>query len=577
MGALQRAIDTIRTQLKGLGATHWMIVALAVGVAILSLLLTVAYSARASRVEVLESATAAEKERAGGQLSNFGIQATLTGGRLMVPESEAIRARQVLAQAGGLPKDRALYFETLISKQNWMNSRDSNKQNYRIALQNELARMIEGFGAGYAATVVMEIPDAEGFGASMRKPTAAVSVKSSSGQAIPQAVIDGIANVVAGSVAGLSADRINITDAGTGARRTVSSDESQASLLALDNAQRVERQAREKIEDFLRYIPGVQVAVTASVDVTRSVSEVQSYMPEKQGTVQLTKKTTTTTNNSNEASGAAVPGVEANQAADITRAGGSSGSKTENNDEVVENENRFGTRTERIVDPKGQSTSVAVSVSVPKGYVVRLMQEGAASAGGAAPAGGTTAPAEADVLKKFDADVKPSIIALISPHVRTMIAQANAKLPAEELTKLLSDSVSVAMIPGDIPPVVAAQSAGLLSVGGGGGLLSGGLIEKVALGVLSLVAMGMMLSVVKKAGRKADTPTAEEIVGLPPSLEGAADVIGEADEGETAMAGIEVGEGEMQAAKILEQVGEMVEENPESAAKLLSRWIAVDE
>lgn len=581
MGALQRAIETIRRQLSGLKAAHWWLVVCVAVIAAMTLVLVAVFTSGASRVELLQSATLTEKQHAAEQLSQVGISAALDAGRLMVPESKSLAARQYLAQAGGLPKDRALYFETLISKQNWMNSRQQNEQNFRIALQNELGRMIEGFEGVDSASVLMEIPETQGLGAAMHKPTAAVSVKSRDGRPIPQRVVDGIANVVAKSVAGLDESHIAITDATTGAKRTVSSDESQASLLALDNAQRVESQAREKIEQFLSYIPGVQVAVTASVDVSRSVAEVQSYLPEKQGTVQLTKKTTTTTNNTSEASGAAAPGVEANQTADITRAGGSGGAKSENNDETVENENKFGTRTERIVDPKGQSTAVAVSVSVPKGYVVRLMEEAAGGAANAAPGGKPTAPADADVQKKFDGEIKPAIVALVTNHVRTMIAQANAKLKPEELTQLASQSVSVMMIPTDIPPAAPAQSASLLGGlgggGGGGGLLSGGLIEKGVLAVLSLLAMGMMLSVVKKAGRKADTPTAEEIVGLPPALEGVAEVIGEADESETAMAGIEVGDEEMQAQKILEQVGELVEENPESAAKLVARWINVDE
>lgn len=582
MGALQRAIDTIRRQLAGLSLTHWIIVACLATIAVLTLVIVASMSSGVANVELLQSGTLVEKQRAADQLSAVGIGAKFQEGRLMVPNAKSLAARQFLAQAGGLPKDRALYFETLISKQNWMNSRQANEQNYRMALQNELSRMIEGFTGVESATVLMEIPEAQGLGSAMRKPTASVSVKSSSGQSIPQAVIDGIANIVSGSVAGLTIDHINITDAGTGAKRSVSSDESQASLLALDNSQRVERQAREKLAELLSYIPGVQVAVTASVDVTRSVAEVQSYLPEKNGTVQLTRKTTTTNTNSNEASGgAAVPGVEANQAADITRGAGGGGSKTENNDETVENENKFGSRTERTVDPKGQSTSVAVSVLVPKGYVVRLMQDAAAGSASATPGTKPPVPPEADVLKKFEGEIKPGIVEQLSNHVRAMISQANAKLKPEELTRLVSESVAVAMIPADIPPVVAPQSASLLGGlsggGGGGGMLSGGMIEKVALAVLSLIAMGMMLSVVKKAARKAETPTAEEIVGLPPALDGAADVIGEADESETAMAGIEVGEGEMQAAKILEQVGELVEENPEGAAKLVSRWINVEE
>jgi flagellar biosynthesis/type III secretory pathway M-ring protein FliF/YscJ len=64
---------------------------------------------------------------------------------------------------------------------------------------------------------------------------------------------------------------------------------------------------------------------------------------------------------------------------------------------------------------------------------------------------------------------------------------------------------------------------------------------------------------------------------MPPALEAQGDVIGEADEGEMAMPGIEVGEDEMQSQKMLEQVGELVTQSPEAAAKLIGRWINVED
>jgi flagellar biosynthesis/type III secretory pathway M-ring protein FliF/YscJ len=86
-----------------------------------------------------------------------------------------------------------------------------------------------------------------------------------------------------------------------------------------------------------------------------------------------------------------------------------------------------------------------------------------------------------------------------------------------------------------------------------------------------------MLMLVKKGGKAAKMPTAEELVGLPPPIEGTSEIVGEADEGETAMAGIEVGEGQMQSQKMLEQVSEMVTKEPEAVARMLNRWVVVEE
>jgi flagellar biosynthesis/type III secretory pathway M-ring protein FliF/YscJ len=87
----------------------------------------------------------------------------------------------------------------------------------------------------------------------------------------------------------------------------------------------------------------------------------------------------------------------------------------------------------------------------------------------------------------------------------------------------------------------------------------------------------MMFLMVRKASRKAEMPSAEELVGLPPTLETKSDLIGEADESETPMAGIEVDEGEVRSQKLLEQVQALVKDNPDSAAKLINRWVTPDQ
>ncbi len=116
-------------------------------------------------------------------------------------------------------------------------------------------------------------------------------------------------------------------------------------------------------------------------------------------------------------------------------------------------------------------------------------------------------------------------------------------------------------------------SGGATSLGSLGDLVGGGLIKSVALGVLSLVALGMMLMLVRKAAKPVDLPSAQEIVGLPPALESGAEVVGEADEGATAMEGLELRDDELRVKKMLETIGDLVKNKPADAAGLLSRWM----
>jgi flagellar biosynthesis/type III secretory pathway M-ring protein FliF/YscJ len=108
-------------------------------------------------------------------------------------------------------------------------------------------------------------------------------------------------------------------------------------------------------------------------------------------------------------------------------------------------------------------------------------------------------------------------------------------------------------------------------------IIGGSLGRTIVVGVLALVALGMMMMLVRRSGKPLDLPTAESIVGLPPALEPNSDVVGEADESQTAMEGIELDEGELKTKKMLEQVGEFVKKSPTDASALLNRWIAIEE
>ena len=60
-------------------------------------------------------------------------------------------------------------------------------------------------------------------------------------------------------------------------------------------------------------------------------------------------------------------------------------------------------------------------------------------------------------------------------------------------------------------------------------MVEGRLFKQAVLGGLAVLAMGMMFMLVRKAGKPAVLPTAEELVGVPPALNPGSDVVGEAD------------------------------------------------
>ncbi|MBL8760689.1 MAG: hypothetical protein JNL50_05235 [Phycisphaerae bacterium] len=580
MDRLRKALATIAKALGRLDTTQKLLIGSLAVIAGMALFLVAQYAGRASLVELMPTASAAEQQAAQIVLTTAGIDAQLTD-KLMVPSEDRQKAQAVLAQSGTLPADAALMFRNIIEKQSWQFSRQQNDRLYAIALQNELAGVISNFRGLRSATVIIDSPESAGFGRAMLRPTASATVFTRSGQPVDQGTVDAVAQLIAGARAGLSIENVRVIDGTSGRQRKASSEEDVSSSTYLDQAAKVEGTVHAKLMEMLSYIPGRIVAVTAQVDVTRKNATVSKHFDKGEGSVALprtTKESTTTT--SQAAAGGAEPGVRSNQAADINRGSGGTGTKSEQTEENKEMENHVGSSVEHIVDPKGNPTMLAVSVGVPSSYVVELIKKEAAKAGGAAAQGGgqpVAEPTEPEVQAKFDKDVKPKLLDSILPHVRAMSGDAARNGDATQLAELLKSQIAVSLIPLDITPMTGG-GGGLMGLDSGGGFLAmgGGLIEKAVLGLLAVVALGLMFMMTRRTAKKVELPTAEEIVGLPPTLDAKSDLIGEAEEGDSPLAGIELDESEVAAQKMLDQVKELAKSHPDSAASMIKRWVAVE-
>lgn len=585
MDQIRRILTNAWKQLGNLGTTQKLLIGSILVLLVMTLFLVTQYAGVPARVAPVPTLAASDFDRASQKLRSVGIIATQEKGQLLVPAEDEVAARAALLEDGVVPSsDKAILFENILLRQSWTNSRQQNEQLFRVALQNELSRCISLMQNVKRAQVLIDVPDASGFGPRVKTPRAAVTVVTRDGAAMGQGTVNAVAGVVAGSVAGLDMANIRVIDASTGRQLRPTLDDEQLPTTYLEHAAKVEVSTRDKIENLLSYIPGVVVAVTAQVDVTRSESEVLAYSPEKQGTVSLERERTKTTTQSSESSSGGTPGPTANQTADIT-VGAGSGTSNLSEESKLLNEVKVGQKVEKVFDPKGYPTLVAVSVNVPRGYVASLVKPAGGTGGnapGAAapPAGAPAGPTDAEVDQKFTQSIKPMIVDSLIPQIRALMVQSGQNVTTATIRTLAEEMLSVSMIPGDIPLTAASGTAGMFGGSGGGGgvfAMGTGIADKVVLGVLGVAAMGMMVAMVRKAGRKAEMPTAEELVGLPPALESTSDIIGEAEAANEALAGIEVDDSQLQSQQMLEQIGVLIKENPGSAARLLNRWIEVEE
>ncbi len=578
MDQLRRVLATIVKHLGQMGTTQKLLVGSLAVIVFMTLFVVAQYTGRADMTPLLPGVPAAEQQAVMPVLRNAGFKVEDRSGMIYVADSDRSNAQAALAESGRMPVDTSLMFKNILDRQSWQMSRQQNDQLFTIALQNELAGVISHFAGVERATVIIDAPERQGLGAAVPRPTASATVFMKGGGSLEQAQVDAIAHLIAGARAGLKAENVRVIDGTSGRQRKPTGDGEALPTTYLEQQARVENQMQAKLMELFAYIPGRIIAVTAQVDVTRSSHTTTSFLEKGTGTVALPRRTNETTNTSNELSPSAEPGLNSNVTADINRGRAAGGARTEQTTLEKEMENRVGSKTEEVFDPKGMPTMVAVSLNVPRAYVAGLIKREKAGAEAGADAG---EPTETEIVDKFTRDVKPGLVQMILPHVRALSAEASRTADPGSLAKMLEAQIAVGLIPLELGPMNGYGPGGAGDAGGRGVLgtglaLGGGMIEKVVIGALAVLSLGMMIVMVRRSARNADLPSAEELVGVPPKLETPSDLMGEAEETDTPMAGIEVGEDQAAANKMLEQVGDMVKTSPESAAKLINRWIAAE-
>lgn len=545
-----------------LGTIEKLLVGCVVVIVAMAFFLVSQYAGQSSAVQVALVSDPGEQARAVSALETAGIRAdTSPTGQIMVNQDYALRARAMLMEQQIAPTQTASFVERLIAARSWMNSRQDNHQQYWAIYSEHLSEILTMWQSLSQAKVVINMPEQGGLGRTHRAPTATVSVWPVGGD-LSQDAVDAIAIGVAGGVPGLEPPGVSIVDGVSMMAYYASDDTRLSARRSLEHKAQLEAMIEGKIRGFLRDIPGMSLGVLARVDSTRRTQQSQQFERPVSGLVSESR--TEQVQQSTVRGG--VSGTRSNEPASISQGSADGSSFTETTEDSTF-DSRFPSMTENVEDPGGDLLGVSVMLGVPRSHVLRLIeQETAAPAEDAEP----VAPTPQEIADRFD-----RVRSDLEARIQVVLGNIVTGDPADV-------AVTVSML-SDMPLVgSSASSAGFGGggMGGGGagfmGLASGGLIDKAVLGVLALVSLAMMAMLMRKATKRAELPTAEELVGIPPALQADGDLFGEADEGDVPMSGIELDEEQVRAGKMLDQVGELVASSPETAASLLQSWVASD-
>lgn len=222
------------------------------------------------------------------RLSQEGIEYRLgsSGNSVQVQSTDVARARVALARAGILPSTDRPGWELFNSVQ-FGTTELMQRVNYQRALEGELEKTISSMRGIRTAKIHIVLPEEESYGAAAIPAEASVMLVSDGGEPLGSDVVKGIASMVASAVGGLTTDHVNIVDdAGRGL-----ADADEANSIASISSKQMEMQRemeallKTKTEKFLEPVVGrgrAKVEVSAALNFDRVERTSQTVNPDKQ-------------------------------------------------------------------------------------------------------------------------------------------------------------------------------------------------------------------------------------------------------------------------------------------------------
>ncbi len=522
----------------------WLMLALIVCLG-LSGLLILAYVPSTDLIPITSFAGKNQAEVV-ARLEAENIDVTAKAGQIYVPANKRFEAISILQSSELLTEDTSVAFDDLIKNHSpWM-SDEQNKQAYMLALRKTLSMIASKMKGVEHADVFIAKPDDIGFGTTYVKPTASVNVKMARRKPLDKHMAQAIAGLVAGAIAELEPADVTVIDSSYGRQFSGIDDGVVAPSETFEFLKAQEEHYRTKIIDALGYIPGVRVAVNVKNDPMLA-KDTETYAYEK--SERLTSQESEDIERKS-VSDRGEPGVRPNTGLSIA------GARQQGTQETIAKaRSEFGgpVMVERSKSHTVGNTvmQVSVTVNIPRTYFVGRIKMRGGAAGDAEPSEEDIQAEVATELPRIEEQVAPLISAADKGVVKAhMIPDPEALLAFRESSKELSGFAAMIKQPWFQPAV-----------------LSG----------LTFLAIMLMFGMVRKALRQPKLPTVEELAGVPPSLPSEDDLLGEVEEAETGMEGVEVDEDEIQMRKLAEQISEMVRANPSEAAALFNRWVESDD
>ncbi|MFQ6049226.1 MAG: hypothetical protein ACE5K7_07670, partial [Phycisphaerae bacterium] len=538
----------VRAHLAGLNTSQRLAIGLCVVLVVVSMVWLLRWSAQPEMVPVLfEGFEPEQLLQAEAELRVLGIPYRVEGRKIYVRLADRDRVLVRLGERQMLPADTSLTIEKLIEQDSPFRSQADSRRIWAYAKDKRLSRLLSGFRGIQRATVVIDKPARRGIGRQAAAPTASVLVWTRPGYELSPENVDAIAGFVSRAEVGLEPTRVGIIDGRTGRQYRVRQPDSPIAFDLLELAKKTEEHYRQKILDQLRTIPGVLVNVFAELEASSRRVEDRRLSEPIDIETEITKKTEV------RSGGGGEPGVRPNVGQAVA-AGGPAEQSEEKTERIKSTPS--GERVEVSETGLGVIKRLTASVSVPRSYLVGIYQQQPGNEG--------KEPSDKELLAGMYLE---GIRKQVMPLVR-------ATDPSQVQVSMYYDS-------GVGAAVAEVASAGTDLLG-----LARSYARQLGLGALAVVSLFMLLLLARRA------PAGELAgeAGLQPSLAGVGGgpagqaqrlniltaetpPVGDVPPRSGVLIGRELDETTVRTREMIEQLAQMVREDPAGAAGLVRRWL----
>jgi len=471
----------------------------------------------------------------------------IVGGRVRVPQGKQSEYIAALAKHKALPENFGEIINRALDQGSLFEPRDRREQRIKNARQMFLSQIVSSLSGVKRATVVYDCQTRGGL-SKEKVYTAAVVVTPEGNGPLDPELANSIRLLVVASVAGLKPENVAVTDTSTG---RITFGESSRYGTALNDPyftrkRLYEEQLRNDILQALSMIPGVTVTPYVELDPEQVRQEQQIKHDPKP--VEYQTEETTLTKSRQTQPPAGRPGLVAQQGSNTPlRLGASAGTGSTEQEEQTERSSRSVVSSSVITSerlgliPK----RVSVAITVPTSYFQKIWRE-------------RNPPAEGEEPKKPTAADLQAIRTEAIKNIKQLVATV---LPHPEGVTDLTELVTVTDFP-DLP-VPEPPAPGI-----GTQILTWLLENWRTLGLLALVAFSLVMlrSMVRSV------PPAP-VISAPQAQVEQHTGGGSPETPAEAAPQRRLRRFQSSGASLRDELAELVNEDPESAANILRNWI----